>query len=119
MTAGKHRPERVAALVQEVLADALTTSLKDPRIGFATVTGVQVSPDCAHAEVRVSVMGSEDEKLRAMDGLRSAAGFLRSRLAHTLSMRTTPEIHFTLDRGLEHQARINHLLDQLKAEDGT
>lgn len=116
MTAGKRRPERVAALVQEVLADTLTTELKDPRIGFVTVTGVDVSPDCAHADVRVSVMGSEEQKHRAMDGLQSATGFLRSRLARTLSMRSTPEIHFVLDRGLEHQARIDHLLNQLKSE---
>jgi len=116
MTAGKRRPERVAALVQEILADTLTTALKDPRIGFVTVTGVEVSLDCTHAEVRVSVMGSEEEKRQAMDGLRSATGFLRSRLARTLSMRSTPELHFVLDRGLEHQARINHLLDRLKGE---
>lgn len=117
MTAGKRRPERVAALVQEVLADTLTRDLKDPRIGFATVTGVEVSPDCTHAEVRVSVLGSDEEKQRAMEGLRSATGFLRSRLAHSLSMRATPELHFVLDRGLEHQARIDHLLDQIKSED--
>ncbi len=116
MSAERRRPERVAALVQETLANVLTTGLKDPRIGFATVTGVEVSADCAHAEVLVSIMGSEEEKDRAMEGLRSAAGFLRSRLAHTLNMRTTPEVHFVLDRGLEHRARINQLLDQLKNE---
>jgi ribosome-binding factor A len=119
MTPGKHRPERVAALVQEILADALTTQLKDPRIGFVTVTGVEVSPDCTHADVKVSVMGSEAEKDTAMDGLQSATGFLRSRLARTMSTRSTPEIHFVLDRGLEHQARIDHLLDGLKSEDAT
>jgi ribosome-binding factor A len=119
MTTGKHRPERVAALVQEILADALTTQLKDPRIGFVTVTGVEVSPDCTHADVKVSVMGSEEEKDTAMDGLQSATGFLRSRLARTMSTRSTPELHFVLDRGLEHQARIDHLLDGLKSEDPT
>jgi ribosome-binding factor A len=117
MTTGKRRPERLAALVQQVLADSLTRELKDPRIGFATVTGVEVSPDCTHAEVRVSVLGSDEAKERAMEGLRSATGFLRGRLARTLSTRSTPEIHFVLDRGLEHQARIDHLLDQIKSED--
>ena len=117
MTSGRRRPERVAALVQEVLADSLTRELKDPRIGFTTVTGVEVSPDCTHAEVRVSVLGSDEEKERAMEGLRSAAGFLRSRLAQAVSMRATPELHFVLDRGLEHQARIDHLLDQIKSDD--
>jgi ribosome-binding factor A len=117
MTTGKRRPERVAALVQEVLADSLTRELKDPRVGFTTVTGVEVSPDCTHAEVRVSILGSDEEKDRTMEGLRSATGFLRSRLARTLSMRSTPEIHFVLDRGLEHQARIDRLLNQIKSED--
>ncbi len=109
-----HRPERVAALIQESLADALATRLKDPRIGFVTVTGVVVSPDYAHATVRVSVMGSDDEKVKAMEGLSSARGYLRTHLARALTLRTAPELHFVLDRGLDHAARISHLLEELK-----
>lgn len=114
--AGKHRPERVAALVQEHLADILATQLKDPRIGFATVTGVRVSPDCAHATVQVSVMGDDGDKGRAMEGLESARGFLRTSLARSLTLRTVPELHFVLDRGLEHAARIDEILSRLKSE---
>ncbi len=109
-----HRPERLAALLRETLAQALTSQVKDPRVGFVTVTGVAVSPDGGHATVRVSVMGTEEEKASAMAGLDSARGFLRSHLARALSLRSTPELHFQLDRGLEHAQRINQLLAELK-----
>ncbi len=112
-----HRPERIAALIQEALATALTKELKDPRVGFVTLTGVTVSQDGTHASVRVSVMGDEQTKDSAMEGLKSARGFLRSYLAQHLPLRTTPELHFVLDRGLEHAARINELLGKLKQED--
>ena len=114
--AGKHRPERVAALVQETLAEVLATGLKDPRVGFVTVTSVDVSPDCTHAHVRVSALGAEADKQRAMEGLASAKGFLRTQLARSLRLRVAPEIHFVLDRGVEHAQRIGHLLDQLAEE---
>lgn len=110
----RHRPERVAALIHQTLADALQTQLKDPRIGFVTVTCVEMSPDLGHAVVRVSVMGSAEEKARAMEGLDSAKGFLRSHLGHTLTLRVVPELHFHLDRGLEHATRINEILSHLK-----
>lgn len=113
---GRHRAERVRALVQECLADAITRQVKDPRVGFVTITGVTVSPDITHATIRVSVMGSEEDKVRALDGLNSAKGFLRSHLAGALKLRVTPELQFSLDRGLEHAQRIDELLDGL-AED--
>lgn len=116
---GKRRPARVAALVQETLAAAIQTELKDPRVGFVTVTGVDVSADLAHATVRVSVLGDDEEKARALAGLASAAGFLRTQLAQALALRVAPELHFQLDRGLEHAARIDRILDQLKHGDGS
>lgn len=116
MTPGRHRPERVAAQVQQQLADVLATQLKDPRVGFVTVTGVEVSPDCGHATVRVSVLGDEAEKQRAMEGLASAKGFLRTHLARGLPLRTAPELHFVLDRGLEHAQRIDEILARLRSE---
>jgi ribosome-binding factor A len=109
-----HRPERLAALIQETVAEALSALIKDPRVGFVTITGVTVSADGSHATVRVSVMGTEEQKANAMAGLESARGFLRTHLAHVLSLRTTPELHFRLDRGLEHAQRINQLLADLK-----
>lgn len=112
-----HRPERLAALIHEALADALAKHLKDPRVGFVTITGVTVSHDGTHATVRFSVLGDDATKDHAMAGLTSAKGFLRTHLARTLSLRTTPELHFVLDRGLEHAARIDALLAQLKREE--
>lgn len=116
MKSHRHRTERVAALVQETLAQTLSTKVKDPRVGFVTITGVTVSPDTSHALVRVSVLGDEEAKSQALEGLESAAGYLRSVLAHTLTLRTTPELRFTLDRGIEHAAHINRILDDLKSE---
>lgn len=113
-----HRPERLAALIHEELALAFTRLIKDPRVGFVTITQVQVSPDAKHATVSVSVMGAEDEKTRAMDGLQHAKGFLRTHLAEALHLRTTPELEFELDRGLEHARRIDELLAQARRDDG-
>lgn len=115
--AGRHRPERVATLIQETLGVKLTTDVKDPRVGFVTITSVDVSPDCTRATVHVSVLGDEDEKRRAMEGLESAKGYLRSHVAQTLSLRVTPELHFRLDRGLEHAARIDQILSKIKNEE--
>jgi ribosome-binding factor A len=103
--------------VRQVVSEALLTDVRDPRIGMVTVTGVQVSNDLSWAEVRVSVMGEDQDKQRTLEGLASAAGFLRSRLGKALSTRTVPEIRFELDRGLEHAARINAVLADLKRED--
>ncbi len=109
-----HRPERLAELVRETVAGFLTGGVRDPRIGFVTVTGVDVSADLQHARVRVSVMGTEEEKARSLEGLESAAGFLRAQLSRELRLRTSPELHFALDRGLEHAQQIDRLLQQLK-----
>jgi len=116
MRSHRHRSERVAALVQEALAEALASKIKDPRVGFVTLTSVTVSPDNSHATVRVSVLGDEHEKAEALQGLESASGYLRSTLAQALSLRVTPELHFVLDRGIEHAARISRILDDLKTE---
>jgi ribosome-binding factor A len=113
-----HRPERVAELIRETVAQFLTEKVRDPRIGFVTVTGVEVSGDLAHATVRVSVLGSEEEKARTLEGLASAARFLRARLSRELHLRTSPELRFERDRGLEHAVRIDQLLRELKESPG-
>ncbi len=111
------RPRRLAALIQESLGRHLTRDVRDPRIGFVTVTGVEVAPDASVATIRVSVMGSDDEKNAAVQGLESARGYLRTQLAQELKLRNTPELRFRLDRGLEHARRINELLSQLHPEE--
>ncbi|HEU5466775.1 MAG TPA: 30S ribosome-binding factor RbfA [Gemmatimonadales bacterium] len=110
-----HRPERVAELVRQTVGAFLTGDVRDPRIGFVTVTGVEVTADLSHANVQVSVMGTEEEKTRSLEGLASAARFLRAQLSKELTLRTSPELHFRLDRGLEHAQRINQVLKDLRS----
>jgi ribosome-binding factor A len=113
-----HRPERVAELIRHTVGVFLTSDVRDPRIGFVTVIGVDVTADLSHANVRVSVMGTEEEKAKSLEGLGSAARYLRAQLSKELTLRTSPELHFRLDRGLEHAQRIDQVLKQLKETDG-
>jgi ribosome-binding factor A len=110
------RPEQMAETLRQVITDALAREVRDPRVGFVTVTAVLVTGDLSHARVLVSVPGEDAEKTRALEGLQSAAGFLRSRAARSLTTRSVPELHFELDRGLEHAARINQLLNTIRRE---
>jgi ribosome-binding factor A len=114
MRRSSHRPERVAELIRQSVAAFLTGGVRDPRIGFVTVTGVEVTPDLSHATVNVSVMGSDEEKATSLEGLGSAARYLRAQLAKELPLRTCPELHFRLDRGIEHAQRINQVLKDLQ-----
>ena len=116
MKGSSRRPEQVGETLRQVITDALAREVRDPRVGFVTVTGVLVSNDLSHARVMVSVPGEEAEKDRALEGLQSAAGFLRSRAAKSLTTRSVPELHFELDRGLQHAARINELLNTIRRE---
>ena len=117
MKGSSRRPEQVGETLRQVITEALTRQVRDPRVGFVTVTAVLVTNDLSHARVLVSVPGEDSEKTRALEGLQSAAGFLRSRAARTLTTRSVPELHFELDRGLEHAARINELLNTIRRED--
>jgi len=110
------RPEQVAETLRQVIADALAREVRDPRVGFVTVTVVLVTNDLSHARVLVSVTGGESERARALQGLQSAAGFLRTRAARALTTRTVPELHFELDQGLAHAARIDQLLQEIRRE---
>ncbi|HEU4523844.1 MAG TPA: 30S ribosome-binding factor RbfA [Gemmatimonadales bacterium] len=111
------RPGQVAGTIRQVIAEALTREIRDPRVGFVTVTGVLVTSDLSHARVTVTVPGEEAEKARALQGLQSAAGFLRSRVARALTTRSVPELHFELDKGVEHAARIEELLESIRREE--
>jgi ribosome-binding factor A len=116
MKSSSRRPEQVAETLRQVIADGLAREVRDPRVGFVTVTAVRVTNDLSHAKVLVSVAGDDADKTRALEGLQSAAGFLRTRAARALTTRKVPELHFELDRGLEHAARINALLGEIKRE---
>lgn len=110
----QHRTERVGEDIRHTVAMFLTAELRDPRIGFVTVTGVRVSRDLSHAWISVSVMGVPEERERSLTGLESAAGYLRAQLAHELRLRVVPELHFELDKGLAHAAEIDKVLKELE-----
>ena len=103
---------RVDRAMRAVLSHAIATDLKDPRVGFVTVTGVKTSPDLRHARVYVSVLGDEPEREASMDGLRSAHGFLQHRLASELTLRHTPSLTFEYDETVDQGMRISSLLER-------
>jgi ribosome-binding factor A len=114
------RTDRVADLLRAELAGLVQREVHDPRITHASLlgfTGIDVSPDLRRAVVKVSALGSEQERLAIVAALDHARGFLRSELAHRLRLRTTPELHFELDRGAEHSQSIADLLESLHARD--
>jgi ribosome-binding factor A len=111
------RTERVGDLIRAELADLLLREVRDPRVGLATVSSVEVARDFSHATVKVSVLGTEAERAAAIAALERAKGFLRRELSRRISLRTTPELHFSLDRGAEHSQRISELLERAQTGD--
>ena len=103
---------RVNEAIREVLGDAITTDLKDPRIGFVTVTEVDTSPDLRAARVYVSVLGSKAEREQTLEGLKSSHGFLQGKIASAMRMKRTPTLTFQYDESAERGDRITRLLDQ-------
>jgi ribosome-binding factor A len=110
------RMRRVDEAMREVLSGAITSELKDPRVGFVTVTAVDTSPDLRHARVFVSVLGEEPVRRRSMDGLRSAHGFLQKRVAGELRLKHTPTLEFAYDDTVDRGQRINQLLAEGEEE---
>jgi ribosome-binding factor A len=111
------RMRRVDQAMRAVLSDAIAKDLKDPRIGFVTVTGVKTSPDLRYARVYVSVLGSEPERAASMDGLRSAHGFLQRRLADELTLKHTPSLSFEYDDTVDRGMRVSELADERDREE--
>jgi ribosome-binding factor A len=103
---------RVNAAVREVLAEGVG-ELRDPRIGFVTVTGVETSADLRHARVFVSVLGSERKREKTMAGLEAAHGVLQARIAQELRLKRTPQLAFEYDPSVERGVRMSHLIDEL------
>jgi ribosome-binding factor A len=106
------RMRRVDEAVREVLSGAITQELKDPRIGFVTVTAVETSVDLRHARVFVSVLGDEAQRRLSLDGLRSAHGYLQRRVAGELTLKHTPTLDFLYDDSLDRSLRIQSLLEE-------
>ena len=110
------RMRRVDEAVREVLSDAISLKVKDPRIGFVTVTAVETSPDLRRARVFVSVLGNEGERKRSMQGLRSAHGILQRAVARELRLKHTPTLEFLYDETSERGMRIAELIDREAGE---
>jgi ribosome-binding factor A len=114
------RPERMRRVdeaMKQVLSEAIPT-LKDPRIGFVTVTTVETSRDLEHARVWVSVLGDERQRERSLEALSRAAGVLQARVNRQLKLRRTPHLEFVYDRAVEHGVRITQLIDELAPPNG-
>lgn len=106
------RNERVNAQFKEEIADLLR-KVKDPRVGFVSVTEVDVTPDLKQARIYISVLGDEAQKRSTLEGLKSASGFVKSELAKRVRLRLMPEFEWRYDTSLAHGARINELLHQV------
>ena len=116
MAEGK-RSEKVADLIQKEISEMLLKSLKDPRIGFVTITRVAVSDDCRYAKIYFSVMGSLAEREKSATGLNSAKGYIRKELARRMSLRYTPEIMFQFDPSIEYAIHIGEVIEYLHQEE--
>ena len=112
-----HRQEKLGELIAVEVSDLLRTRVKDPRVGFASITHVEVSGDLRHAKIFVSVMGSEEEKKGTIQALHHATGFIRHELAGRLTLRFMPEIVFKLDSSIEHGTHILSLIRKLETEE--
>src|SRR5829696_7539210 len=102
----RHRLERVAEVVRETAASTILLNVRDPRVKFTTVTRAEVSADLQHAKVYVSVMGSERDQNLTLHGLRSAAGFIQSRLGDRMRTRFIPVLEFVIDEGIKNSLEV-------------
>ncbi len=102
---------RVNEALREVLSARVTQGLKDPRVGFVTVTAVDTSPDLSHAKVYVSVLGDEEERAQSLEGLGSSRGFLQAAIGAEVRMKRTPTLEFLHDDSIDHGFRISELLE--------
>ena len=109
----RYRPTRVAELLQTEIAQLLLRQLKDPRLGMATISRVEVSSDLRHACIYISRIGSETDQRAALQGFEHAAGFIRGQLGKHLKLRYAPELTFRLDTTIAYGVRISRMLHDL------
>ncbi|SHK73249.1 ribosome-binding factor A [Selenomonas ruminantium] len=114
---GQLRVEKVQELMKQEISQIILRELKDPRIGFVTVTSVECTGDLREAKVYVSLMGSEAQVKACWMGLNSSLGFIRREIGKRIRLRVTPEISFALDKSLDYSAHIQELLLKIKAEE--
>ncbi|HAN87672.1 MAG: 30S ribosome-binding factor RbfA [Bacillota bacterium] len=110
-----YRADRVKAAIRQEVSSILQRDIKDPRLGFATVTDVEVSGDLQHVKVFVSILGDENSRADTMEALVSATGYIRSEIGRRVPLRLTPEISFEYDESIERGARILKLIEDVKS----
>ncbi|MBH5316596.1 30S ribosome-binding factor RbfA [Paenibacillus sp. GSMTC-2017] len=113
----KIRVGRVSEQIKKELSQIIQLELKDPRMGFITVTGVETTSDLAQAKVYLSVLGSDEQKEATLKGLSSANGFLRSELGKRMKLRHTPVLIFKFDSSIEYGSRIESLIGEINSKD--
>jgi ribosome-binding factor A len=106
------RPERLGEQIREEVSQIVLGELNDPRIGFVTVTDVEVSSDLRNARIYVNILGSDEEVGRSLGGLKAASGFIRWHLGRSLNLRHLPDIHFALDKTARTATRIEEILKE-------
>lgn len=111
----KYRRDRVSETIKVSISEILG-SIKDPRLGFVTVTDVELSHDMSHVKVYVSTLGTDEEKNLTMEALQSARGFIRTSLGQKVRLRLTPEVHFEYDESIERGTHILDLLNKMKSD---
>ncbi|OGL45793.1 MAG: ribosome-binding factor A [Candidatus Schekmanbacteria bacterium RBG_16_38_11] len=111
------RIDRINELLHEEVADILFKEIKDPRIGFITITAVETTYDLSHAKVFVSIMGEEKDRELTIQGLKSATGYLRAKLKKRVNFHRIPEIEFICDSSIEYGDRIDRILQELKKKE--
>ncbi|MBB5323629.1 ribosome-binding factor A [Anoxybacillus tepidamans] len=110
------RATRVGEQMKKELSDIIGRKLKDPRIGFVTVTDVRVTGDLQQAKVYISVLGDEEQRQNTLKGLAKAKGFIRSEIGQRIRLRKTPEIYFEIDESIDYGNRIESLIRQISQE---
>lgn len=110
------RIEKIQELMKQEISQIILRELKDPRIGFVTVTQVEVTGDLRNAKIYVSLMGSEQQIKDCWTGLQSSLGFIRREIGQRIRLRCTPELSFHLDKSLDYSAHIQELLMKIKQE---
>jgi ribosome-binding factor A len=113
-----YRNERLAEAIKKEVAELLRDEIKDPRVGFVSITGVRVSKDLRYADIYASVLGEPEEQKASIEALTKAQGFVRSELGKRIRLRYTPEINFKLDQSIDRGVQLVRLIDEMQEKGG-
>ncbi|HPS58283.1 MAG TPA: 30S ribosome-binding factor RbfA [Spirochaetota bacterium] len=109
----KYRKDRLEELIRRIVSEIIMRELKDPRIGFVTVTGVELSKDYAEAKIGISILGNSTEVRKGMEGIRSSSGYVQKLLGRELKIRTLPKVYFYLDKSVEEAVDMVNKIENL------